>query len=221
MKIKIDQSLNIIHSAIEKYKKIAVACSFGKDSVVILHLARVIKPDIQVFSVMTPFKPMETLHYKEYLSALWGLNIKTYMHPTNFPGDMYKTDPNECCRIFKVNPTREAIEDLKLDAWISGLRATEGPTRRNLPVIQSDKGLDKINPILEWTEAEIWLYHAIYNIPVHPLYLQGYRSLGCFPCSGIGGEHERSERWKGTNKCGGECGIHTYGLKTGEKILHE
>jgi phosphoadenosine phosphosulfate reductase len=77
-------------------------------------------------------------------------------------------------------------------------------------VEELDKGLIKLNPILIWYEREIWQYLALNNVPVNPLYNEGYRSLGCAPCTKIAqGVDERAGRWIGTSKCGGECGIHT------------
>ena len=171
---------------------------------------------------MTPFKFDETFDYKGYITALWQLNIETYIQYSwkrDTDDDLHKSDPDKCCNIYKVEPMKQAIEELKIKAWISGLRATEGETRKELPTFQKDQGLIKINPILDWTEADVWRYHAFNFIPPHPLYLQGYRSLGCEPCSTKGGKYERDGRWKGTCKQGGECGIHTYGLKSGKKII--
>ena len=75
---------------------------------------------------------------------------------------------------------------------------------------ERDKGLIKLNPILLWHEREVWEYLAIHRVPTNPLYKQGYRSLGCAPCTSItAGPDERAGRWLGTSKCGGECGIHT------------
>jgi len=75
-----------------------------------------------------------------------------------------------------------------------------------------EKGtITKVNPILDWYEVDIWKYMAIHEIPVHPWYAMGYRSLGCAPCTHLvdDDETERAGRWLGTSKCGGECGIHT------------
>lgn len=129
---------------------------------------------------------------------------------------LYEINPDKCCRLLKVEPTKEAVKNL--DAWITGLRKTEGQTRKDYGEIEYDRsgpGLVKINPILEFTELDIWRYLAMNNIPVNPLYKEGYRSLGCEPCSIIvgDGELERAGRWRGTSKCGGECGIHTKNLK--------
>ena len=210
---KIEHSKKIIEDSLKKYKRIAVACSFGKDSIVVLHLALQIKPDIPVFTVLTPFKPKETFEYKDKMTKLWNLNIKVYMSKKKVPYGFWKTNPDECCRILKVEPTKEAVKNL--DAWISGLRSTEGRTRKDYKEIEKIGNLVKINPILNWTELDVWRYIAINQIPVHPWYKKGYRSLGCEPCTTLADddEPERAGRWRNTSKCGGECGIHTQILK--------
>lgn len=207
---QVDSSRSQIKRALDTYERVAVGCSFGKDSMVLLHLAREVKPDIKVFSVMTRFKPPETLAFKEYATSLWNLNITTYQSGESISPELYRTAPDECCRKLKVLPTMEAIKDLGLNAWIAGLRRTEGVTRINLQEVEHyEGGLAKINPILDWTEAEIWRYTALNHIPVNPLYAKGYRSLGCLPCSKPYSETERGGRWVGTSNAGGECGIHS------------
>jgi phosphoadenosine phosphosulfate reductase len=124
---------------------------------------------------------------------------------------IYETDPDECCRLLKVDPTAVAVRNL--DAWITGLRNTEGRTRVDYQEVENKGGLIKINPILTFTEAEIWRYMATRSIEPHPWYKKDYRSIGCAPCSNPGGHLERDGRWKDTSKCGGECGIHTQRLK--------
>ncbi|MBU0471272.1 MAG: phosphoadenylyl-sulfate reductase [Nanoarchaeota archaeon] len=213
---KIIHSRELIKESLAKYEKIAVACSFGKDSVVILHLALSIKPNIPVFTVMTPFKPKETFEYKDYLTQLWNINLTEYFQEDDIGAEnqkLWATNPEKCCDYFKVRPTREAVK--YLDAWICGLRNTEGPTRQDYQEVEYKGDLVKINPILTWTELDIWKYIAFNSIPVHSWYKNDYRSLGCEPCTVIvsDSEPERSGRWKDTNKCGGECGIHTKILK--------
>ncbi|MBI2979959.1 MAG: phosphoadenosine phosphosulfate reductase family protein, partial [Chloroflexi bacterium] len=124
---------------------------------------------------------------------------------------IYEADPDECCRLLKVDPTKVAVSGL--DAWITGLRNTEGRTRVDYQEVENKGGLIKINPILLFTEAEVWRYMSTRGIEPHPWYKLGYRSLGCAPCSHPGGELERDGRWQNTSKCGGECGIHTQILK--------
>ncbi len=211
---KIKHSKQIISDAVKEYgDKVEVACSFGKDSMVVVHLALQIKPDIRIFSVMTPFKPKETFEYKDKMIQHYNLNLVEYISKERVDPDLPKTDPDECCRILKVEPTKEAVKDL--EAWICGLRNTEGRTRKDYKEIEEKGGLFKINPILNWTELDIWRYMAINSIPVHPFYARGYRSLGCEPCTTLISDDalEREGRWIGTSKCGGECGIHTQSLK--------
>ncbi len=242
MQDKVEHAREIIREAIRDYPRIAVACSFGKDSIVTLHLARQVDPDIRVFSIMTPYKPKETFEYLKVMNQRWHLNTVVYMVADAIPGilrdgssldvrlspprefeqkslqakartgkELYEVDPDECCRLLKVVPTRVAVSDL--DAWICGLRNTEGRTRQDYQEVERRDGLVKINPILNFTEAEVWRYIATRGIEPHPWYAKGYRSLGCTPCSRPGGVLERDGRWRNTSKCGGECGIHTQRLK--------
>jgi len=219
---KIENSTAIISEAVAKYPKIAVACSFGKDSMVVLHLALQVKPTIDVFCTLTPMKPRETFEYKDYMQKLWDLNLTVYMSEKSPVKDLWLSDPDKCCEIFKVEPTKRAIANL--DAWITGLRRTEGRTRTDyeafepggealtrMPGKEIPTSLMKVNPILDWTELDIWRYMAINDIPINPMYRKGYRSLGCEPCTELvkDTETERAGRWIGTSKCGGECGIHT------------
>ena len=207
---KVKVSLGIIKRALDNYPKVAVACSYGKDSIVLVDLCRRIDPRIQVFSVMTRFKPAETVAFKEAVDYLWDLNVKTYRNDEPISENLHRTDPNLCCELLKVQPTRQAIEELKLNAWIAGLRKDEGKTRRNYDYFETyDCGLVKVNPILDWSEADVWRYTAVRGLPVNPLYEAGYRSLGCACCSQPNTVEERGGRWVGTGKVGGECGIHS------------
>jgi len=211
MERKIAYSLDIITQALKKYKRPAIFCSFGKDSMVTLHLCLQVDPLIKVISVMTPYKPVETLEYKKQIEKDWHFRLFVYQmkEVLDHGKPLYETNPEKCCDYYKVNPCKTAIKEHGIDCWICGLRGTEGHTRKFLDEKEEKNGLVKINPILSWTEAEVWLYHALEKIPVHPLYRKGYRSLGCLPCSNPYSETERGGRWEGTTKCGGECGIHT------------
>ncbi|MDP2935261.1 MAG: phosphoadenylyl-sulfate reductase [Dehalococcoidia bacterium] len=213
---KVDRSLGLIREAYEEYgERLVVANSLGKDSMAVWHLAKRVSPDIRGFVVTTRYKPAETIEFmhqqvKEYPE------LKVFRNDEQIPDELYRTDPDRCCDILKVRPTRQAIEEMNAACWVTGLRCTEGRTRTNFKEIEErDEGLVKLNPILVWSEREVWQYLAIFNVPVNPLYSQGYRSLGCAPCTRIAsGPNERAGRWLGTSKCGGECGIHTRPLKS-------
>lgn len=241
MKDKIERAKKLIEDTVRSYPRVAVACSFGKDSMVTVHLAREVDPNIKIFSIMTQYKPRETFDYLRIMNEKMNLGTTVYMVAGSIPETLrdgslevrllpaeefnlkasqietqtglkiYEINPDECCRLLKVEPTKLAVSGL--DAWITGLRCTEGQTRVDYQEIENKGGLIKINPILTFTEADIWRYIATRGIEPHPWYGKGYRSLGCAPCSHPGGELERDCRWKGTSKCGGECGIHTQRLK--------
>lgn len=212
---KVDRSLGLIREAYEQYgDRLVVANSLGKDSVAVWDLAKRVSPDITGFIVTTRYKPSETIDFMSQLVARYP-ELRVFRNDEPIPDRLCETDPDRCCDILKVRPTRQAIEEMNAACWVTGLRCTEGRTRTNfLEIEERDEGLVKLNPILLWHEREVWQYLALNGVPVNPLYAQGYRSLGCAPCTRIAnGPNERAGRWLGTSKCGGECGIHTRPLK--------
>jgi len=208
---KVARSLRLIREAHEEFgDRLAVANSLGKDSCVVWDLAKRVSPDIRGFIVTTRFKPRRTKRFMRETVARWP-ELQVFRNEEPIAERLYETDPDQCCEILKVKPTRQAIEELGVGCWVTGLRCTEGRTRTDFQEVeQRDVGLIKLNPILIWHEREVWQYLALYRVPVNPLYAEGYRSLGCEPCTRItSSRDERAGRWIGTSKCGGECGIHT------------
>jgi phosphoadenosine phosphosulfate reductase len=217
---KIERSLRLIGEAYEEHGDgLVVANSLGKDSSVVWHLAKQVSPDIRGFIVTTRYKPKETVEFMHYTVSLYP-ELEVYFNDEPIPEHLYETDPDRCCDLLKVQPTRWAIEEMGVSCWVTGLRCTEGRTRTDFQEIEErDEGLIKLNPILIWHEREVWQYLALHGVPVNPLYLQGYRSLGCEPCTSISSDpNERAGRWIGTSKCGGECGIHTRSLKISKNV---
>jgi phosphoadenylyl-sulfate reductase (thioredoxin) len=212
---KVERSLALIEEAYRLHgDRLAVANSLGKDSCVVWDLAKRVSPRIRGFIVTTRFKPAETKQFMQETVARYP-ELRVYQNDEPIPECLYETAPDRCCDILKVEPTRRAIEEMRVSCWVTGLRCTEGRTRTDFEEIEErDRGLIKLNPILIWYEREIWQYLALHRVPVNPLYALGYRSLGCAPCSHIVADpNERAGRWIGTSKCGGECGIHTRPLK--------
>lgn len=208
---KVDRSLSLIERALAEFGDgLVVANSLGKDSSVVWHLAKQVSPGISGFIVTTRFKPAETKQFMAEEVARYP-ELRVFSNDEEIPDKLYASDPNQCCDLLKVQPTREAIREMNVACWVTGLRCTEGRTRTDFKEVEErDEGLVKLNPILLWYEREIWQYLALNKVNVNPLYGQGYRSLGCWPCTKIAqGADERAGRWIGTSKCGGECGIHT------------
>ncbi|HBG26239.1 MAG: hypothetical protein A2Y10_08050 [Planctomycetes bacterium GWF2_41_51] len=208
---KVERSLELIRWAWKEYGDgLVVANSLGKDSVAVWDLAKKVSPKIRGFIVTTRFKPVETVQFMNE-QVLKYPEQRVFKNDESIPEALYATEPDKCCDILKVEPTRRAIKEMNVTCWVTGLRCTEGRTRTDFKEIEErDAGLLKLNPILIWHEREVWQYLALNKVDVNPLYSKGYRSLGCSPCTKITLDiNERAGRWIGTSKCGGECGIHT------------
>lgn len=215
---KVDRALCLLAAAYQEHKEgFAVASSLGKDSIVVWDLARQISDDIPGFIVTTRYKPLETVEFMHRYVERYP-NFKIFRNDEEIPDELYRTDPDQCCQVLKVRPIKRALRELNVKAWATGLRCTEGNTRTDMDELEEwDGNLVKVNPILIWEEREVWQYIAINKLDVNPLYDEGYRSLGCAPCSSItAGGTERDGRWQGTAKEGGECGIHTQSLSGGD-----
>jgi len=216
---KVKFALDFIKENVEKYDRIAFVCSFGKDSMTALHLIRQVKPDILVLWIKPPFLFKELIDFAYKISREWNLNMKVvesqkikdkkWMEEVVYKPKLWKTNPELCCQIFKVEPIMRVVNELNLQAWFSGLRRTESEKRSMYTHVWKQGKFVKLHPILEFTEADVWRYIATHNVPICKLYAEGYRSLGCEPCSHPNVWYaERGGRWKDTMMEGGDCGIH-------------
>jgi phosphoadenosine phosphosulfate reductase len=156
----------------------------------------------------------ETLQYRETLAARLGLRDIRTARPerkriaeVDPSGDLWRSDPDSCCWQRKVEPLDAALAGFA--AWITGRKRFQGGARGTLEPIEYDPdGRVKVNPLADWTEADIAAYFATHDLPPHPLVARGFRSIGCAPCtrSVRPGEDSRAGRWAGRAKT--ECGIH-------------
>ena len=134
---KIDRSLDLIDEAYTEYgDNLVVANSLGKDSCVIWDLAKQVSSNIKGFIVTTPFKPKETKQYMRDFVEHYP-ESKVFESDNKTETNLYETDPNGCCEIFKVEPTRNALEYFDANCWVTGLRCTEGRTRTDYREIES------------------------------------------------------------------------------------
>lgn len=191
-----------------------------------LYLVRQVKSDLQVIWIKPPFLPKETLEFVEKVVKEWDLNLKVvesdkiqdkeFMENVILKPNLPETNPELCCQVFKVYPAMEIVKRLNLKAWFSGLRRTESDERSHFTPKFIQGGFTKLHPLLDWKEADIWRYTASHNLPTHPWYGKGYRSLGCEPCSSpaLPNESERDSRWRGTRMCGGGCGLHRLPMRS-------
>jgi len=216
---KVEDALSFIEEQLQKYDRIALVSSFGKDSMVVKHLVLQKNPNILILWIKPPFLPKETIEFAEKVKQEWNLNLKivesekvkdkNFMENVVLKPKLWKTNPELCCQIFKVEPIIRAVQELNLQAWFSGMRKTESEKRSMYTRVWRQGKFVKLHPILDFTEADVWRYIAVHKLPVHPWYGLGYRSLGCEPCSFPNvWASERGGRWKDTMMEGGDCGIH-------------
>jgi len=193
----------------------AMSSSFQTQSMPLLHIATRIIPDLPVLFLDTGYHFWDTLLFREKIAHEWDLNIidlHRAAHWDSFVRQYARTlpleDPNLCCYLNKVQPMQQALKGYK--AWISGIRRDQTAVRAHANFLElQEDGLLKINPLLNWTKADVNRYIEEHNLPHHPLYEKGYRSIGCAPCTIAIGENddERAGRWAGRGKV--ECGLHT------------
>jgi len=194
--------------------RIAMVSSFGAESAVLLHLVASVDRDIPVIFLDTLKLFPETLAYRDALTARLGLTEVRSVQPD--PARLAERDPHKalwmtnpdlCCQIRKTEPLQRALTGL--DAWFTGRKRFQSSARSQLRVFEPDGHRIKVNPLAEWSEADLVAYTARHALPEHPLVSRGYPSIGCVPCTTkvAPGENARAGRWRGLDKT--ECGIHT------------
>ena len=177
---------------------------------VLPHLVARHAPSAEIVLIDTQYLFPETLQYARELSSLIGFTLRV-QRPSEevVPDDLWRTDIESCCEQRKVKPLWEVLKSK--DAWISGLRRSDGFERANAPIVGRDltRGVVKINPLALWSDEDVDAYIADNDLPVNPLSLVGYASIGCWPCTRaiLPGESRRDGRWSGQDKT--ECGLHT------------
>ena len=197
---------------------LVVSTSFGIQSTVMLHLATRAVPDIPVVWVDTGYLPPETYGFAEDLTEKLKLNLKVYqsaLSPARMEalhGRLWESDDvadlGAYDRLRKVEPMRRALRELGATAWLAGLRADQTDHRRGLRRVGRQDGRYKVSPILAWTARDVHRYLKAHDLPTHPLFEQGYASVGDWHSSralAAGDASERDTRFRGLKQ---ECGLH-------------
>jgi phosphoadenosine phosphosulfate reductase len=194
--------------------RVALVSSFGAESVVLLHLLSVIKPDTPVLFVDTQMLFPETMAYQQELAASLPLTdirtIRADQAAVDFDdpdGTLHQFSTDSCCNLRKTVPLEKALSGF--DAWITGRKRFQASTRSTLNFFEEDgEHRMKINPLAHWGREDIEEYIVNNRLPRHPLVAKGYPSIGCAPCTSPvkPGEDPRAGRWRGSDKT--ECGIH-------------
>jgi phosphoadenosine phosphosulfate reductase len=184
--------------------KVALACSFQKEETILLDMLFGLDPKARVFAIDTHYLFPETYAYWREVEDRYGTSIEVFEGP---PVDdkLWETNPDLYLAIAKVAPLVKALGGL--DAWITGIRRDQSPTRADAPKLGWDEQheLVKANPLADWSDERCWDYIRARDLPYNALHDQGYDSIGDTHSTQPGAG--RSGRWAGTGKV--ECGIHT------------
>jgi phosphoadenosine phosphosulfate reductase len=193
--------------------RFCVSSSMGDG--VLPSLAASVVPGIQVVFLDTGYHFPETLGTRDAVAQVYDVRVRTVLplltvaqQDAEHGAELWRRDPVACCALRKVEPLARALADV--DAYATGIRRDESPTRAGTPVVEWDakRGKVKVNPIARWTQDDVDGYVEQHGILVNPLQYDGYPSIGCAPCTRrvAAGEDPRAGRWAGSAKT--ECGLH-------------
>jgi phosphoadenosine phosphosulfate reductase len=182
---------------------------------VLVDLAAKALPGVEVLFLETGYHFAETIGTRDAVEHVYDVKIvnararrSVAAQDIEFGKDLFARDPNLCCAMRKVEPLTDTLSGY--DAWVTGVRRVEAPTRAGTPLVTYDEkfGLVKLNPLAAWSDEEMQAYIDEHHILVNPLVAEGYPSIGCAPCTAkpLPGADPRSGRWAGTGKI--ECGLH-------------
>lgn len=221
LQARIDQLRVLLEDIQQKYHPVAFANSLGAEDMVLTDLIAHHFPGISMFTLDTGRLPEETYDLMQRIRQRYGLTIQAYF-PESAAVERYVAQhgPNafyesvelrkSCCYIRKVEPLKRALQGKK--AWITGLRREQALTRDSLELSSFDEvhGLQKFNPLCDWTTQEVWQYLKQQDVPYNALHDKFYPSIGCAPCSRAvtPGEDIRSGRWWWESAEAKECGLH-------------
>lgn len=189
---------------------VALACSFQQEESVLVDMLASERDDARLFALDTNVLFPETYAVWEQFEQRFGVSVERVEGPTleeqaaEHGEELWLREPDRCCAIRKVEPLGRVLSGL--DAWITGVRREQSPTRAGTRKLEWDArhGLWKLNPLADWTEQDVWRRIHERDLPYHPLHDRGYSSIGCIPCTRKG--EGREGRWAGTGKT--ECGLH-------------
>lgn len=229
---KIEQSVAVLNQAANDFYPVTFANSLGAEDMVLTDLISKYQPAIEMFSLDTGRLPQETYDLMQTVRARYSVPFQVY-YPVNVLVEDYVAKHGEngfydsvesrkaCCFVRKVEPLKRALAGKK--AWITGMRRDQAVTRGNLEVssFDADQGLQKFNPLLDWTNEEVWEYIKAYNVPFNALHEKLYPSIGCAPCTRAikPGEDIRAGRWWWEDPLNKECGLHVGKTTPLTKIL--
>jgi len=203
------------------FSDVRFATSLAAEDMVVTDAVAKVKAKIKLFTLATGRLHQETIDMVKITEDHYGISIeKVYPQDSDVQDFVDQFGMNGfydgegpkkvCCGARKIKPLNTAL--IGADAWITGQRREQSTTRTelNLEELDDARGITKFNPLFDWSEADIWAYIKQEDIPIHPLHLKGFPSIGCEPCTRQvkKGEDIRAGRWWWLQSDSKECGLH-------------
>lgn len=217
-KLEHREASRVLHWAASVVPRFAVTSSFGAESVVLLHMLSTVAPHVPVLFLDTGLHFEQTLAHRRELARELGLRVvdvhpaRTVAEQAADVGDaLWYRDPDRCCGLRKTAPLRQALADV--DGWATGVRRSQTPQRAGTPVVEArrhaGRWLVKVAPLAPWRDEDVAAYVRRRDLPVNPLVADGYRSIGCAPCTTrtAADDDPRAGRWA-HDPTKTECGLH-------------
>ncbi|WP_324172899.1 phosphoadenylyl-sulfate reductase [Sulfurimonas sp.] len=213
----------ILEYFLKKYgTKAALSSSFGAEDQVITDMLLKLDKKANIFTLDTGRLHPQTYSVMDATNLKYGVKVNVFFPKTDEVQKLYQEqgvngfyesieNRKSCCYVRKIEPLQRALGELSI--WITGLRATQSVTREELNIIEFDKvnKVIKVNPLLLWSEEDVWTYIKENKVPYNSLHDEGFPSIGCAPCTRAikDGDYVRSGRWWWENPEHKECGLHT------------
>lgn len=219
----IERPQEIITRALDTHDRVTISFS-GAEDVVLIDMACNLSDQVHVFCLDTGRLHPETYQFIEQVRDHYGIEVDVISPDGAAVAELvkvkglysfYEDGHQECCGVRKIDPLRRHLAHW--DAWITGQRRDQSPTRSDVPFVQKDSAfsteqhsLHKYNPLANWSSAEVWQYIREHDVPYNKLHDRGYLSIGCEPCTRAirPNEHERAGRWWWEEATKKECGLH-------------
>lgn len=221
-KLEDSSAEEILKFFMNEYKnEAALSSSFGAEDQVLTHMMLKFDKGANIFTLDTGRLPYETYNVMDGTNLKYNIKVNVFFPNNENVEELYKShgingfyesidNRKSCCNIRKIEPLKRALKPLKV--WITGLRASQSVTRVEMPLVEWDDNFQviKVNPLISWSEEDVWKFIKENKVPYNKLHDQGYPSIGCAPCTRAvkEGEDIRSGRWWWENPEHKECGLH-------------
>ena len=211
----------LIKYVLDNYKNVAFSSSLGAEDQVLTDILLKKDKNASIFTLDTGRLHPETYDVMDATNLKYGIKIDVFFPDNENVQKLYKTqgvnghyesieNRKNCCNIRKIEPLKRALKDVEV--WVTGLRASQSVTRTDMPLVEWDENFNviKVNPLINWSQEDVWDYIKTNKVPYNKLHDQGFPSIGCAPCTRAikDGEDIRAGRWWWENPEHKECGLH-------------